>query len=183
MDLKAPIYAKDFRDWTALHYASYNGRDHVVRLLCKYDDDANKLRHMRNTQGRTAKEIAAKEQTKKYFDTLWESSRTGKLDVVRRLVISGEHIDAGTIKNSYTPLILASQGQHLLVVKYLLDHGANPHLRDKEGKSALDYAHDTNNIKVVALIQEAIDRENGAEQDKGAKEELVDPMKDSRVAV
>ena len=123
------------------------------------------------------------EQTKKYFDTLWESSRTGKLDVVRRLVISGEHIDAGTIKNSYTPLILASQGQHLLVVKYLLDHGANPHLRDKEGKSALDYAHDTNNIKVVALIQEAIDRENGAEQDKGAKEELVDPMKDSRVAV
>lgn len=35
-----------------------------------------------------------------------------------------------TIKKAYTPLMLASKNQHLLVVKYLLEHGANPHLKD-----------------------------------------------------
>ena len=69
LDLGANIYTTDMRKWTALHYASYNYRDEVVRLLCKYDDDKNKLRHMRNSQGRTAKEIVSKEKTKLYFES------------------------------------------------------------------------------------------------------------------
>jgi ankyrin repeat protein len=69
LDLKANIYAIDYRKWTALHYAGYNGMDHVVRMLCKYDDDYNKLRKMKNTQGLTAREISSKEKTKKHFDS------------------------------------------------------------------------------------------------------------------
>jgi ankyrin repeat protein len=70
-------------------------------------------------------------------------------------------MDMQTIKKSYTPLILATKNQHLLVVKYLVDHGANPHLRDKDGKNAIDYAHEKNNFKIIKLIQEAIDRIGG----------------------
>lgn len=69
LDLGASIYALDYRKWTALHYASYNGKELVVRLLCKYDDDNNKLRNMRNSQGRTPKEIVAKDNVKLYFDS------------------------------------------------------------------------------------------------------------------
>lgn len=142
LDLGASIYAVDIRKWTALHYASYNGRNLVVRLLCKYDDDNNKLRQMKNSQGRIPKEIVAKEKVKLYFDSitrsnlaLWESSRTGKLDTVRRLVISGDNVDMQTIKKAYTPLMLAAKYQHLLVVKYLIEHGANPHLKDSGSRT------------------------------------------------
>lgn len=69
LDLGANIYASDLRKWTALHYASYNGKNEVVRMLCKYDDDRNKLRHMKNSQGRTAREIVSKEKTKVYFES------------------------------------------------------------------------------------------------------------------
>lgn len=36
-----------------------------------------------------------------------------------------------TIRNKSTPLILGTKHNHLLVVKYCLDHGANPNLRDR----------------------------------------------------
>jgi ankyrin repeat protein len=76
------MYAVDYRKWTALHYASYNGKEQVVRLLCKYDDDENKLRNMKNSQGRTPKEIVAKDSVKLYFDSkMWSSSSLGCFQV------------------------------------------------------------------------------------------------------
>jgi ankyrin repeat protein len=93
---------------------------------------------------------------------LWDASRSGKLDTVRRLVISGDAIDMQTIKKSYTPLILAIKGNHLLVVKYLLDHGANPHLADADGKTAIDYAYDGGNLKIIPLVVEAVEHAGGS---------------------
>jgi ankyrin repeat protein len=61
---------------------------------------------------------------------LWEAARTGKLDVVRRLILSGEDPDMQTIYNQYTPLILAAKGEHLLCVKYIMDSEADLFMKD-----------------------------------------------------
>lgn len=69
LDLGAKLYLKDRRRWTSLHYASFNGRNRVVRLLCEYDDDFDKLKHMKNSQDRYALDLAKKQKTKKYFQS------------------------------------------------------------------------------------------------------------------
>lgn len=57
---------------------------------------------------------------------------------------------------------MATKGNHLLVVKYLLDHGANPHLADADGKTAIDYAYEGGNLKVVQLFVEAVESAGGS---------------------
>lgn len=63
------LYARDFRKWSALHYASFYGYSKVIKRLCEYDDDLNKLQAFKNTQGRTAKEISKDQKIKKYFQS------------------------------------------------------------------------------------------------------------------
>jgi ankyrin repeat protein len=43
-------------------------------------------------------------------------------------------------KGGYTALIYASQGRSVEIVKSLLDRGANPDLKTRAGKTALDFA-------------------------------------------
>ena len=39
----ANIMAVDFRQWTALHYASYNGQAKAVNFLLKWEADFDKI--------------------------------------------------------------------------------------------------------------------------------------------
>lgn len=65
----AKLYSRDFRKWSALHYASFFGNGRVIRMLCEYDDDYNKLQSFKNSQGKTAKEISKSQKIKKYFES------------------------------------------------------------------------------------------------------------------
>jgi ankyrin repeat protein len=63
----AQIYAKDFRQWTPLHYASYNGYRKVCNYLLKWEADKDVLRNMKNSQGRIPINIAKNPEVKKGF--------------------------------------------------------------------------------------------------------------------
>lgn len=63
----ADLYGVDFRQWSALHYAAYNGHAAVVNYLVKWDADFDKLRRMRNSQHKLAFEIVKGEDTKHAF--------------------------------------------------------------------------------------------------------------------
>lgn len=51
-----------------------------------------------------------------------------------------------------TALMEAAAGGYLNIVQYLLDKGANPSLKDREGKTALDLAQEKNYTKIVTLL-------------------------------
>jgi len=52
-----------------------------------------------------------------------------------------------------TPLHLAAEEGRIDVVKFLLDHGANPMLRDTWGALAIDRAKGKNHTEVVDLLK------------------------------
>lgn len=57
-----------------------------------------------------------------------------------------------------TPLIAAvrfgySDAESKVTIKYLLEHGANPHIKDDNGKTAYDYAVENGNTEVAELIK------------------------------
>jgi len=59
------------------------------------------------------------------YTTIWKASAEGKLDDIRKLLLSGTDKDAQTIRLKRTPLMLAIINGHYLMVKYLLEQGAD----------------------------------------------------------
>ena len=60
-------------------------------------------------------------------------------DVVSCLLNQGADINA-PMNGKYTPLMRACRFQHVRLVNFLLQQGANVHLKDKDGKTALHFA-------------------------------------------
>ncbi|CAD8044189.1 unnamed protein product [Paramecium primaurelia] len=147
------IYALDNRDWTPLHYASFNMHKNVVHMLSRYDSDEDKYSTMRTTKGQTADQIMTNSDVKFAFKTLWGAARDGDLDTVRKLVTLKHDINEQSYVNQFTPLILATRGNHFLVVKYLLSQKVDTTLKDKYGNTALDYAVKQQNQKLRELLQ------------------------------
>ncbi len=48
---------------------------------------------------------------------------------------------------------LHKEGKYLAILQLLLDAGADPNLRDREGRTALDYAQERNSEKVSCLLK------------------------------
>jgi len=132
----------DERQWTPLHYAAYNGHQGVCKQLLSFSADTDpKLRDARNSQNRVAFNICKDPKTKLGFRILWVAARDGDLDLVRILSREGDNINAQTQHKKNTPLHLAAQNGHILVVKYLIEElRANVKLGNIDNKLPLDLA-------------------------------------------
>ena len=67
LENKADIYALDHRNWSPLHYASYNGHEKVVKLLVKFEADNDVLKDMRSSQDKLPFNLAKDDKVKKAF--------------------------------------------------------------------------------------------------------------------
>jgi len=137
---RADIYALDHRQWSPLHYASYNGHRLICNLLLKWDADKDKLRDLKNSQNKQAFIIAKDPQTKEGFQHIWRASQEGKLDTVRVLLREGQNVNEKTIHLGNPPLHIAAKHGHYLLVKFLLENGANVKIGNREGLTAYDFA-------------------------------------------
>ena len=87
------------RQWSPLHYATYNGFKKVVNLLLKWDADRDVLREMKNSQDKKAIHICKNPETKEGFKRkeyninkpidIWRACRDGDLDLVRIQIREG----------------------------------------------------------------------------------------------
>jgi ankyrin repeat protein len=116
------INAVDKYGGTALHTATRWGNDTIVQFLLAHGAGVDTPR---SAAGRTALMV-----TCAYY---------GGMKICSILLAHGANVNA-TAKNGTTALMLAASNAKADVVELLLAKGADKHLKDATGKSALDYA-------------------------------------------
>ncbi len=80
-----------------------------------------------------------------------EAAYEGNLFAVRLYVLNGAYLDY-VEKDGFSPINYAAMEEHWDVVEFLCQSGANPYLVDATGNTALSYARDAGQDKVVQLI-------------------------------
>lgn len=123
-----PNQACQYNNITALMLASKNGHDEIVDVLIKVIDDPNK----RFTYGGKTALIFAADTSSDV-----ENKQSKVVEVLLRdprIIVDQERDDG------MTALIVASHNGNIKIVKSLLERGADPNKKDKQGFSAIDYA-------------------------------------------
>ena len=132
----ARVNARTKNGTDALSLAAENGHPDVIALLADHGADLNHL----GSEGMTP--------------LIW-ASLAGYLDAVKMLVQKGAKVNLQSEPYRMTALASASSPvdekgrDHLGVVKYLLDHGANPSIPDKNGFTALMNASVYGRVEVM----------------------------------
>jgi len=89
----------------------------------------------------------------KTFDTgmtaLHYACQSGHLEIVDELIGNYDTDISDTESEGFTPLIIAVQENHILIVRSLLMKGANVHIKDSHGKTAIVYATENANYDIV----------------------------------
>lgn len=135
IQLGAPLDLQTKSGNTALINAVYQDNDHFVSTLILSGADCN----IKNNKGLSAIHYAIQNQEMTSF----------------KLLVSHAHnINAEIDNNGRTALIAAVRKSNLQMVKTLLDAGANSRLIDKHGLTALDYAQQKKQEKIIRLLED-----------------------------
>lgn len=87
--------------------------------------------------------------------SIFNSCVNGELDKVKKFVINDRESVNRQDKNGYSPLHYASRNNNIDICKYLLENGANVHLKTKSCTStALHRASYMGNFEIVKLLLE-----------------------------
>jgi ankyrin repeat protein/CHAT domain-containing protein len=128
------LEAVDANGENALLRAARSGSSLTVEMLRHRG-----ARERRNRAGETALHLAA---------------RRGDLSIVRAFLHSAENINARS-HTQETPLMLAAQGGELQTLALLISKGANPLLKDNQGRTAQDHALAKQQTAAAALLAAA----------------------------
>jgi len=91
------------------------------------------------------------------FTAIHKAANAGNLQIVDLLIAKKANVNSrdnysGSLGSS-TPLMAAAYEGRTLVVKALLQAGADPNLKNKSGWTALTYAEKGGNDKIVSILQ------------------------------
>ena len=74
-------------------------------------------------------------------------------DIVRLILVRGYIGVNDSLQDSFTPLTAAARDSCTDSAALLLELGADPNLRDPDGKTAMDYAEENGDADMIALLQ------------------------------
>jgi len=126
------------RGQTALTGASYYGCTEAVRLLL----DAGADKDAADEGGNTSVIMACKYPR-------------GKRKVIEALCAAGAELDAINIEDKTALMHLSFEG-HTSLMKLLIKAGADPHIRDKRGRTALDILKECHPEKYERWMQNTV---------------------------
>jgi len=119
---------------TPMMFAAFNGHTQVVEFLLEKGAQVD----TRDISGRTG---------------LMYASSGPYGDTVMLLLSRGAEVDVQGKLEGFTALMTAAAEGQLEVVRYLLDHGADRSLEDKDGDTALSFARQKGHAEVVELLE------------------------------
>jgi ankyrin repeat protein len=141
LDRGARIDARNQHGDTALSWAAGNGWTEIVRLLLAHG--------------------ARVHMTGPGADFLYEPVRQGHAEVVKELLAHGVDVNGGGRGDGGSPLMIAAQWGQTDVAAVLIAHGADVNRRDRSGKTALDYALQTKDPRLIRMLRRAGASEGG----------------------
>ena len=179
----ANIHLQDKNGATCLHYASERGHVEVVSQLLAVGAKENPdYVNARINSGATPLMITCSNghvnvatylvehganihlQDKNGATCLHYASERGHVEVVSQLLAVGakENPDYVNARNNsgITPLMITCYNGHMNVATYLVEHGANIHLQDKNGDTCLHYASERGHVEVVSKLLAVGAKEN-----------------------
>ncbi|KAK0757420.1 hypothetical protein N5P37_010144, partial [Trichoderma harzianum] len=166
-----PIDVRDAKNRTPLHLASMLSYQDMVRHLISMKIDVN----AKDVVGRTALHYAAlmghleilleKKASSKKYNKLGDMAlhiaiRNADESIVR-LIAAAEDVNLeARAKNSFTPLLLAADCGHLVILKHLLGRGAEMNVRALNDITPLHLAAEKGHVALAEFLIQ-----NGAEID------------------
>ncbi|XP_051549774.1 oxysterol-binding protein-related protein 1 isoform X2 [Myxocyprinus asiaticus] len=144
---------------TPLHKAAFTGRKEVVMLLLQYDACPSVINGMaqipkditQSVEIRNMLEAAERTEERKLEEQLLEAAREGALSNLTRLLNMKKppNINCTDLLGN-TPLHCAAyRGQKQCAVK-LLQHSANPNIKNKNDQTVFDLANDAEMKQIIA---------------------------------
>ena len=139
--------SKDLLGYPPLAIAAALGESQIVELLLNAGADPLLL------------------DTRMGASALHKAAQSGVVDVARLLLERGAFVDQQAPTHGHTPLIDASWHKRSAMVRFLLEHGANPNIRAHGGYDAATLLSEA---EVLAEIRETVaeHRERRRQQDK-----------------
>ena len=137
----AVVDAQDMKEKSALMAASLNGHTEVIEVLLAH---GAKISLESPSNGMTAFSAACKE---------------GELKSLEVLLAHGADVESNDI-NGWSALFVSAKDYHVVrryhadIVKYLLQHGANPNVKDMTGTTPLIKASQKGSTEIVRVLLE-----------------------------
>lgn len=125
---------QDARGWSPLIWAAAEGHFHVIKLLLDHGADPNTINYL----GRSA---------------VMYASNYGYYEIVRALVEKGAILNPSGEFSDLPALSAAARQGNLEIAELLVEYGADPLHRSKEGKSALDFAMEAGHGDVARYLR------------------------------
>jgi ankyrin repeat protein len=143
----ADVNAKEaWRDQTALIWAVDGNFPEIAELLIDNGADVNVRASANEWDSQITSEPRAQYRPVGGLTTLIYAARSGCTRCARALLAAGADIDKPT-PEGMTPLMIAIDNQRYDTARLLLDEGANPHLFDWYGRTALYVATDMSSFR------------------------------------
>jgi ankyrin repeat protein len=143
----ADVNAKEaWRDQTALIWAVDNNFPELTQFLIDSGADVNARASANDWESQITAEPRAQYRPVGGLTVLLYAARSGCTRCVRSLLAAGADIDKPT-PEGMTPLMIAIDNQAYDTARLLLDEGANPHVWDWYGRTALYIAIDMSTFR------------------------------------
>jgi ankyrin repeat protein len=147
LDAGADVNAREaWRDQTALMWAAEGAHAELVALLIRHGADVRARAAANDWGSQITSEPRAQYRPTGGLTPLTYAARSGCTECVRSIVAAGEHVDRPT-PDGVTALMLAIDNYEFDTARALLELGANPHLSDWWGRTALYLAVDMNTYR------------------------------------
>mmetsp|Transcript_8290 Transcript_8290/g.16342 ORF Transcript_8290/g.16342 Transcript_8290/m.16342 type:complete len:957 (+) Transcript_8290:6396-9266(+) len=147
------MYVRNERLQNALHLSSLHGCQELIEYYVRLDSDRNILRSEKDIKQRKPKDFDITGKFADSFYHIWDFAREGNEIRLRDLITKGRYkVNEATPKMKMTPLHIAVENKQLMIIKILMELGADPQMRNEEGLSSIDLALNYRDSSVETVV-------------------------------